>query len=366
MDIVQVDNVRKNSIDDAQKPDGKKLQTVYTHNKQQTIRWKHTSGDHAAEKFGGTMNTAIQVQELHKAFGETKAVQGASFDVRRGEIFSLLGPNGAGKSTTISMLSTLLRPDQGDAIILGRSLRQDPMGIKAGLGVVPQDIALYEDLTALENLTFWGKMYGLRGQVLKTRVAEVLEIIGLTSRARDQVGKYSGGMKQRMNIGVALLHKPKVIYMDEPTVGIDPQSRRKILDSVIALKDQGTTILYTTHNMDEAAELSDHIGIMDHGKVIAHGTHAELIKIVGEMDRITLTINTESARVLETWKSTPGVGRVTSENGALELLAEDSNKVLPRLFEAASANNVRITSVDIQEPNLEAVFLHLTGRALRD
>jgi ABC-2 type transport system ATP-binding protein len=309
---------------------------------------------------------AIEVLDLHKSFDGTPAVAGVSFGVQPGEIFSLLGPNGAGKTTTISMLCCLLRPDGGDARVLGHSIRDDPQGVKAVLGVVPQELALYEDLSARENLNFWGKMYGLRGAALKARVEEVLEVIGLQERARERVGKYSGGMKRRVNIGVALLHKPKVIYMDEPTVGIDPQSRRKILDSVIALKDQGTTILYTTHNMDEAAELSDHIGIMDHGKVIAHGTHAELIKIVGEMDRITLTINTESARVLETWKSTPGVGRVTSENGALELLAEDSNKVLPRLFEAASANNVRITSVDIQEPNLEAVFLHLTGRALRD
>lgn len=311
-------------------------------------------------------DVAIQVNDLHKSFGETKAVQGVSFAVCRGDIFSLLGPNGAGKTTTISMLSTLLRPDQGDALIFGKSIRTDPMGVKAVLGVVPQEIALYEDLSARENLAFWGKMYGLRGGVLKARVDEVLEVIGLTDRASGRVGKFSGGMKRRVNIGVALLHKPQVIYMDEPTVGIDPQSRRNILDSVVALKNQGMTVLYTTHYMEEAQELSDQIAIMDHGQLIASGTHAELVKIVGEMDRITLTINTESGRLLDDWKAIPGVQRISAEDSVLTVLVDNSNLVLPRLFEAATAQNVRITSIDIQEPNLEAVFLHLTGRALRD
>jgi len=312
------------------------------------------------------MENAIEVKELYKSFGELNAVQGVSFEVRPGEIYSLLGPNGAGKTTSISMLSCLLRPDKGDAFVMGKSVTGDPMGVKAALGVVPQDIALYEDMSARENLTFWGKMYGLRGAELKKRVDEVLEIIGLTERARDRVGKYSGGMKRRVNIGVALLHKPQVIYMDEPTVGIDPQSRRNILDSVVALKDQGMTVLYTTLYMEEAQELSDHIGIMDHGKLIASGTNQELVRIVGETDRITVTINSESARVIEAWKAAKGVQQVTAEDGTLTILADDSNKVLPRLFEAAAANGVRITSVAIQEPNLEAVFLHLTGRALRD
>jgi ABC-2 type transport system ATP-binding protein len=310
--------------------------------------------------------TAIEVKELYKAFGETKAVAGVSFEVEKGEIFSLLGPNGAGKTTTISMLSCLLRPDDGDAVVLGHSVRKDPMGVKSVLGVVPQEIALYEDLSARENLTFWGKMYGLRGAALKARVDEVLEVIGLTDRAKDYIKKYSGGMKRRVNIGIALLHKPQVIYMDEPTAGIDPQSRRSILDSVLKLKDEGTTVLYTTHYMEEAQELSDHIAIMDHGSLIASGTHEELVKIVGAMDRITVTINTESVRVMEAWKAVKGVKQVTAEDGTLIILADDSNRVLPRLFETAATNGVRITSVAIQEPNLETVFLHLTGRALRD
>jgi ABC-2 type transport system ATP-binding protein len=309
---------------------------------------------------------AIEVKNLHKAFGETKAVDGINFTIEQGEIFSLLGPNGAGKTTSLSMLSCLLRPDEGDAVVLGHSIRKDAMGVKSVLGVVPQEIALYDDLSARENLIFWGKMYGLRGMQLKARVDEVLEIIGLSDRAKERLKKYSGGMKRRVNIGVALLHKPQIMYLDEPTVGIDPQSRRSILDSVLKLKNEGTTVLYTTHYMEEAQELSDHIAIMDHGKIIASGSHAELVRIVGEVDRITLSINAESRRVIETWKKARGVKDVSAEDGTLTVLADDSNQVLPRLFDAAASSGVRITSVDIQEPNLEVVFLHLTGRALRD
>jgi len=309
---------------------------------------------------------AIEVLGLHKTFGENRAVQGVSFEVGQGEIFSLLGPNGAGKTTTISMLSCLLRPDDGDARVMGHSIRSDGNGVKSALGVVPQDIALYEDLTARENLSFWGKMYGLRGSALKKRVDEVLDIIGLRERANERVGKYSGGMKRRVNIGVALLHKPKVIYMDEPTVGIDPQSRRNILDSVVALKDQGMTVLYTTHYMEEAQELSNHIGIMDHGQMIANGTHDELVKLVGGQTRIDLTVNAEPQRILPAWQSVEGVEQASVEDEKISLLVADSNLVLPHLFEAATRQSVRITSVDIREPNLEAVFLHLTGRALRD
>jgi ABC-2 type transport system ATP-binding protein len=311
-------------------------------------------------------DATIQVQNLRKYFGEVKAVDGVSFEIREGEIFSLLGPNGAGKTTTISMLSCLLRPDEGDALVLGHSIRRDPMAVKSCIGVVPQDIALYDDLSARENLTFWGKMYGLRGTALRQRVDEVLELIGLTERAKGRVGKYSGGMKRRVNIGVALLHTPKILFMDEPVVGIDPQSRRNILDSVVALKKGGITILYTTHYMDEAQELSDYIAIMDHGKLLASGTHQELVKLVGEMDRIVLTVNTAAEQVIETWKMTDGVKQASAEDGKTTLLVDDSNRVLPRLFDAASACGARITSVDIQEPNLETVFLHLTGRALRD
>ncbi len=309
---------------------------------------------------------AIQVQNLHKSFGQIYAVQGISFDVQAGEIFSLLGPNGAGKTTTISMLTCLLEPTQGDALVMGHSIIREPIAVRAAIGVVPQEIALYEDLSARENLYFWGKMYGLRGRPLHQRAAEVLDIIGLTERQKGRVSKFSGGMKRRLNIGIALLHKPQIIIMDEPTVGIDPQSRRNILDSIKELNRQGTTVFYTTHYMEEAQELSDHIAIMDQGKVIACGTHEELVKIVGELDRIDLTLSAESERVMEQWRRTEGVHQVMAEDGTLALLVDDSNVVLPRLFESATQAGVRITSVDIQEPNLEAVFLHLTGRALRD
>jgi len=312
------------------------------------------------------MSYAIEIKNLKKSFGDLQAVQDVSFHADSGEVLSLLGPNGAGKSTTISMLSGLLAPTGGDASIMGHSVVREPEAAKKSLGVVPQDIALYPDLSARENLVFWGKMYGLRGAVLKQRVDEVLEIIGLTDRQKDHVGKFSGGMKRRVNIGAALLHKPAVIIMDEPTVGIDPQSRRHILDNVKELNRQGMTVLYTTHYMEEAAELSDHIAIMDKGKVIAYGTHDELIKLVGEETRIDITINAEGGKVLEAWRAVEGVARIDALDGTLTALVDDSNRVLPRLFDAASKVGVRITSVDIQEPNLETVFLHLTGRALRD
>ncbi len=233
---------------------------------------------------------AIEVNNLKKSFGDLQAVQDASFGADSGEVLSLLGPNGAGKSTTISMLSGLLAPTGGEASIMGHSVTKEPEAAKKSLGVVPQDIALYPDLSARENLVFWGKMYGLRGAALKSRVDEVLEVIGLADRQKDHVGKFSGGMKRRVNIGAALLHKPDVIIMDEPTVGIDPQSRRHILDNVKELNQQGMTVLYTTHYMEEAAELSNHIAIMDKGRVIAYGTHDELIKLVGEQTRIDITV----------------------------------------------------------------------------
>jgi len=309
---------------------------------------------------------AIEVKNIKKSFGSFQAVQGVDFVVQQGEILSLLGPNGAGKSTTISMLSGLIAPSDGNAFIMGYSITSQPKLAKEKLGVVPQDIALYPDLSARENLLFWGKMYDLRGSELKQRVDEVLEMIDLTERQKDRVGKFSGGMKRRVNIAAALMHKPDVIIMDEPTVGIDPQSRRHILDNVKKLNRQGMTVLYTTHYMEEAAELSDHIAIMDTGKIIAFGKHDELVKMVGEQTRIDLTFNAEVEAIIPAWKEIEGVSGIDASDGKVTALVDDSNHALPRLLEVAAQGGVRILSVDFKEPNLESVFLHLTGRALRD
>ena len=309
---------------------------------------------------------AIEVDHLRKAFAGRTAVDDLSLRVAAGEVFSLLGPNGAGKSTTIGMLAGLLAPDDGDARLAGHSIRRAAAAAKAALGVVPQDIALYPDLSARENLEFWGKLYGLRGPVLRERVNAVLDVIGLADRQKDRVGTFSGGMKRRVNIGAALLHRPQVVIMDEPTVGIDPQSRRHILDNVKELNRQGMTVLYTTHYMEEAAELSHHIAIMDQGRIIAAGTHAELVQLVGEQTRVEVTVTGSAEALLADWRAVPGVSQVAAQAGTATIMCADSNQVLPRLFEAAARHGARLTSVNLQEPNLETVFLHLTGKALRD
>ncbi len=309
---------------------------------------------------------AVVVNNIYKKFGDFTAVNGMNFAVHTGEIFSLLGPNGAGKSTTISILSGLLAPTAGDALIAGKSILKEGNETRKKIGVVPQDIALYLDLSARENLLFWGKMYGLRGKELNSRVDETLEMIGLKDRQHGKLGTFSGGMKRRVNIAAALLHKPSVVIMDEPTVGIDPQSRRHILDNVKLLNKQGMTVIYTTHYMEEAEELSNHIAIVDQGQVIAYGTHAELIRLVGEQTRLDLSVTGDLEAIKASWRMVAGVSKVTNLDGEVTVLVDDSNRVLPKLFEAAAPLGARITSVNIQEPNLETVFLHLTGKALRD
>ena len=314
------------------------------------------------------MSAILHVQNLVKNYGDFKAVKGVSFDIEEGEIFSLLGPNGAGKTTTISMLSTLYAPISGDATIGGHSITKDPIGVRGIIGVVPQDLALYEDLTARENLIFWGQMYNLSGKLLTTRVDEVLEQIGLTDKAKDRVKTYSGGMKRRVNIGVGLLHKPRLLFMDEPTVGIDPQSRRAILDTVKDLNNQGMTLLYTTHYMEEAEELSHRVGIIDHGEMIAIGTQKELTQQVGEAETLILHVgeNDDSEALAKTLKDIQGVQQATAVDHEVSVVCAEAEEVLAAVVTKANDRGIKIRSIDIREPNLEAVFLHLTGRALRD
>ena len=311
-------------------------------------------------------DTAIEVRDLTKAFREVVAVGGISFEVRRGEVFSLLGPNGAGKSTAISIISGLLRPDSGDAFVMGHSILKESMAARRCLGVVPQEVALYNDMSARENLVFWGRMYGLSGKDLERRADEMLKAVGLVERQKGRVATYSGGMKRRVNIAAALLHTPQVVIMDEPTVGIDPQSRRHILDYVKELNRQGMSVLYTTHYMEEAEELSNRIAIMDKGKLIACGTREELVRLVGEQARIELAVTGEPAKAADGLRTVAGVSKATVEQGRVEVLAADADAVVPRLFERAARAGFHVSSVDIQEPNLETVFLALTGRALRD
>jgi ABC-2 type transport system ATP-binding protein len=311
----------------------------------------------------------LQANNLHKQFDEVHAVQGVSFEIGQGEIFSLLGPNGAGKTTTISMLSCLLSPSQGDASIDGHSVTGDPGEVKKLIGVVPQEIALYPTLSARENLAFWGKMYGLRGSYLKERIAAVLEVAGLTDRADDKVEEYSGGMKRRINIAVGLLHEPKVLFMDEPTVGIDPQSRRRILDTVKELNGRGLTVLYTTHYMEEAEELSDRIGIIDHGKLIAVGNQKDLTETVGENDILRIGLEHEgvdAATLTTALEGIAGVRRAVLEDNELYVEAREANTVMGDIVKVIDKTGARLQGIKIEEPNLEAVFLHLTGRALRD
>ncbi len=314
------------------------------------------------------MPPILRANNLVKKFGDLTAVDDVSFEIYEGEIFSLLGPNGAGKTTTISMLSTLLTPTSGDAMINGFSINNDNMQVRNYIGIVPQEIALYDDLTAFENLYYWGRLYNLSGRTLELRVAEVLEQIGLTDRAKDRIKTYSGGMKRRVNIAAGLLHKPKLLFMDEPTVGIDPQSRRMILDKVKELNQQGMAILYTTHYMEEAQELSNRVGIIDHGKLIAVGTQEELTKQVGENDSIHILTDPmdDLSTIAAKLQGFDGITRVKVDESGLHLITSNAETNLAPIIQEVSQAGARIKSIEIIEPNLETVFLHLTGRALRD
>ncbi len=309
----------------------------------------------------------LECSGLRKRYGERTVVDGLSFHIAEGETYGLLGPNGAGKTTAISMLCGLLRRDGGTVAVAGHDLDRELTAVKASIGYVPQDVALYPDLTARENLRFFGRLYGMRGTLLNGRVGEVLEVVGIADRADDRVEHFSGGMKRRLNIAVGLLHRPRLLVLDEPTVGVDPQSRNAILTGVEELGGSGMAVLYTTHYMEEAERLCHRIGIIDDGRLIAEGTRRELIAMVGELDRISLTVSAGELLVLvEACRGLDGVRQATTSAGQVDLLVEGGRRLLPRLIELAEHCGVTVQSVDLIEPDLEAVFLHLTGKALRD
>ncbi|MCE5203909.1 MAG: ABC transporter ATP-binding protein [Coriobacteriales bacterium] len=312
------------------------------------------------------MSDIVQVHGLGKKFGDLVAVDGVTFDISEGEIFGLLGPNGAGKTTMISMLSCLISPTEGDAIIDGHSISHDAAAVKAVLGVVPQEVALYPTLSARENLAFWGRMYGLRGNTLSAAIDDALDLAGLADRAHDRVERYSGGMKRRINIAAGVLHHPRVLLMDEPTVGIDPQSRNHILETVKSLNAQGMTVLYTSHYMEEVEYLCDRIAIMDHGRVIAMGTLDDLRDVVGGMDVIEVRLAEASDAVIERVAGIEGVKRVDRVDDTVQVLTPSSGSLLGELVVTLESEGAHVTSLSVTEPDLESVFLHLTGKSLRD
>jgi ABC-2 type transport system ATP-binding protein len=301
-----------------------------------------------------------------KRFGDLTAVGGVGFTIEEGETFGLLGPNGAGKTTSISIIAGLLEPDDGDVVVAGTSISPSSVAGKGDIGLVPQDLAIYPDLTASENLSFFGRLYGMTRDELSKRVEEVLEVIGLTERKDDLTKEFSGGMKRRLNIGIGLLHRPKLLILDEPTVGVDPQSRNSILESVESLSAEGMAVLYTTHYMEEAERLCDRVAIIDEGTIKAEGTRRELVSMVGKRDRITITATGDVSRASQVAAEVPGVFEASQSDQGLEVLADDASTLLPELLSRISAGGAVITGVEVVEPNLEAVFLHVTGKALRD
>ncbi len=313
-----------------------------------------------------TTTDVLHCNGLKKSFGDLAAVDGIGFHVAEGETYGLLGPNGAGKTTTISMIAGLLERDAGEVLVGGNPLTTASVQAKAAIGYVPQQLAIYPDLTARENLTFFARLYGMDRKSTKARVAEVLSIIGLADRADDLAREYSGGMQRRLNIGIGLLHHPRLLILDEPTVGVDPQSRNAILESVEQLSRAGMAVLYTTHYMEEAERLCDRLGIMDHGQMKAEGTQRELVSLVGERDRMRISGagNLDAAR--DGLSALDAVHEASVRDDAIDLIVTDARSALPRLLEVVAATGASVSAVEVSEPNLEAVFLHLTGRALRD
>ncbi len=308
----------------------------------------------------------LDVRHLRKRYGAIEAVKDVSFSIAAGETYGLLGPNGAGKTTTISMVCGLLTRDAGEVTLEGRPIDVGAVAAKAGIGYVPQELALYPDLSARENLRFFGQLYGLGGARLKARIEEVLELTGLGERANDRADHYSGGMQRRLNIGIGLLHRPRLLLLDEPTVGVDPQSRNAILESIAALGQAGMAIRYTTHYREEAERLCQRIGIIDGGEIRAEGSPKELVALLGQRDTVRLTLSGDVLAAARAAGGVRGVASAASRGDEVEILADDAGRALPRLLEAVEGAGARVRGVELVRPDLEAVFLHLTGRALRD
>lgn len=312
------------------------------------------------------LRSTLEINGLVKKYGNRAAVDWVSFSVQEGEIFGLLGPNGAGKTTTISILATLLSPDEGQVIIGGYDLQRETGRIKPLIGFVPQELALYPTLSAYDNLAFFGRIYGLRGSVLKERIATVLDLVGLRDRAGDAVRTFSGGMKRRLNIAASLLHQPCILFLDEPTVGVDPQSRNFIFEHVERLKAEGMTILYTTHYMEEAERLCDRVAIMDEGRILALDTLRGLVGLLGSgVIHVGVTAEASEA-LLPAIRTLPHVRAASSQGARLKIETSAARPALLEFIELCNARDVPILSLEVLEPNLESVFLHLTGKRLRD
>lgn len=308
----------------------------------------------------------VQLKNIVKKYNDRISVDHLNLTVHEGEIFGLLGPNGAGKSTTIKMLSGLLKIDQGEMLVNGRSVAKDALEVKRNIGLVPQELAIYENLTARENVTFFAKLYGLRGKLLKDRVEESLSFVGLLDRASDKASSFSGGMKRRLNIACAIMHHPKLIIMDEPTVGIDPQSRNHILESVRELNRMGSTIIYTSHYMEEVSAISSRVGIMDHGHLIACGTQDELRSKVAQDNKIILQVTNLVNEAVKELREYPLIKNITVSEGSIELIVGATQSYLQDILFILAKHGVKIQTLSQLEPDLEALFLSLTGRTLRD
>lgn len=307
----------------------------------------------------------IEVEALKKQYGDLVAVDGISFAAHPGEILGLLGPNGAGKSTTIGCLSGLLTPSAGQVRVRGLDVRKGPAA-RRGLGVVPQELAIYDDLTASENLAFWGAAYGLRGPNLRARVQRVLDEIGLADRPREPAKRFSGGMQRRLNFGCGIVHEPKVLLLDEPTVGVDPQSREKLLDLVRAQARGGACVLYTTHHMQEAEALCDRLAIVDGGKIVAQGTLDELRSRLGERDVLRLSGAFDPQRVAAEFANRGDIELLLAESAQLHLALQDAPQKLAGIFELLNRCGATVQETTLTRPSLESVFITLTGRELRE